>query len=665
MKTIWPLCVLLLVTAMQPARALTGDDLKKQLLPAPHTVEVRGQARPLPAGNFTLFSTLSQGMAAFDPARAVIEAAKGRRITRRTLPLRAANGPVYALVLLAGNTNWSPQFSPAQLNAARALGPEGYLLETFPSQGTLALIVGGGPRGLLYGAQTLGQLLSLHQSTLSPARIADAPDFSVRELHIHGFDKGYGAGDFKSLTAYTQLLPTFWPDIARARYNLFRFSMDAGWITDADRWIKDDIDAVMKRTIADARAQGVDVLVEVRFDGQRANSQDIDFYPLNPITEWPVYEKALRRALRWGPDVIDLSFNDLRPVTYPDVLAKYGVDGRFSGVLMAELLHKAQAIIKEEKPGTRLYHLPRFYGDVHWKQYPRALPELAANAPRGVTVYTTSSLLHPDVMAAREKHGTPFIYWQNYTSNHAKELKVLLSAPAGDDLKPWIEKLPAAERRALINLGYPIEPQRAVVPATGEMLWHNAAYDTQGSLAKAARRVWGAGPDALFLQYARLLDFPTVIGSLGLNAAAIIDKPKAAADEEVSDLKDKETEANLVAKWEGYHSRAVQAAQVAQRLEQSVADAGLRRTANILFWNAERVRIDSQIGVLLATSVTQSSRLNTDAIEKLLREEEAILKDKYPVESNDPKSAEVSTRGIRRIRAALKKAATPGSPKTP
>jgi hypothetical protein len=644
---------------MQPGNARTTGELQKRLLPAPHKIEVKGGDRRLSEGALAAVASFDQGKIPFDLVKVLTEpvgAAAPRPVQRIALKLPAAQDPVWALALVPNRATIDAKTIRGWQKAARAQGAEGYVLETFPEQGVIALVVGGGPRGLLYGVQTLAQLLGLSRDMLPHVRIEDAPDFAVREAHIHGFDKGYGAGDFKSVASFKEQLPSFFRTLSRARYNLFRFSMDAGWITDGDRWIKDDIDRVMQGAIQEAHRQGVDVVVEVRFEGQRAGSTEIDFYPLNPLTEWDTYEKALRRALRWGPDVVDLSFNDLRPVTYPDVLEKYGVDGRFSGKLMAKLLHKAKAIIAQEKPDTALYHLPRFYGGVHWKQHPRALPELAANAPRDVTVYTTSGLLHPDVAALRSKYGTRFILWVNYTSNHAKELRVILDGSGELDLTGVAEKLPSSERRVLINFGYPVLPQRTVILATGEALWNGKAYDKDGAFAKAARRVWGEGADILFLRYARLLDWDTIIGSLGMKAAALVEPPPAAADEAVANLGKEATSPDKeAAKWERYRSRAEGAADVAKALEKAVSDPELKRVADILYWNAQKVQIDSQIGVLLASGLARDKRVDVAAVEKLLKEHERILAGEYPVEPNDPKSAEVSTRGIRRIRAALEK----------
>jgi hypothetical protein len=357
---------------------------------------------------------------------------------------------------------------------------------------------------------------------------------------------------------------------------------------------------------------------------------------MNPLTDWPSYVKATRRALSWGVDALDFSCNDLGPINAPEVIARYGGDGRFSGKLMAELSHRLEEIIAQQKPGTALYILPRFYGPIHWKQHPKALPDLWAEAPKGL-VMSAAGIFDPAAEAVRKQYRAQFQLWVNYSSNHAKELRVILAGPAAPDVDRVRHELPPPERRVLINLGYPVSPQACVALATGEWLWNGPAYDMFGSLRKAADLVWGhqAGQ---FMQYARLLDWDTVTGSLGLRAAALWAEPAPTAA--------------TMQQWQAYSDRAAEALGLARRLRDEGATRELKATGDNLYWNARRIQLDAEIGLLLLRGKQQGVP-DGDAIKRLLAEEEQILATKYPVEKNDPKSAEVSTRGMRAIRKAL------------
>lgn len=629
----WLLAGLLTFAAGKGTAAPTVESYTAQLLPAPAKLIVLGEPRKFVPSVLVLWSN-SASRDGFDPA-----APLRTRFSAQKLWIRPTG--IYALAL-SGHKPPSPVSEP-EAGLARSLGSEGYLLDT----GSEVRIISAGRRGLYYGAQTLAQLLAISPGFLPSVRIEDRPDFSHREIHIHGFDKGYGAGDLKSLTAYTDLLPQIWPTIAQARFNTFRYSIDAGWLLQADQWIKADIDGAMRRSIGQAHASGVDALVEVRWAGLKEGPNGLDYYALDPVSEWPLYEKALRRALSWGPDIVDVSFNDLPPLNYPDVLQKYGVDGRFSPALMTEVLEKAKRIVDEVKPGTKLAHLPRFYGEVHWQRYPNALPTLAKSAPAGTLTYITAPLTNPQVAAARAQGRLQFVQWINFTSNHTKELKILLNNATPTNLRDAVESLPSESRQVVVNLGYPVEPQRSTILATGEMLWNTSAYDNQASFAKAALRVWGSSAPT-FEEYARQLDFQTVVDSRGINAAELLNRvPKR----EVS-IDQNGAGPNLVARWSDYVERARKAEVLALGLEKSESSPLERTAAKDLFWNAKRIELDAQIG-LAAVQVQAGGTLDRDAVLALISEAENVLKTNYPVEPNDPKSAEVSTRGLRGIRAAL------------
>jgi hypothetical protein len=625
--------------------AQTPDELAQKLLPVPHSIEITAAPKVRPAKEtITAFCAFGKESAGFDPLAPVASFASCVDHASTT-----------------GDGRWIVVFSTAPKTSAFAsyqkiahgLGAEQYILITGGDASTIAVLMAGGPRGLLYGSQTLAQLLELDPKAIPSVRIEDQPDVTRREVHIHGFDRGYGAGDLKSLESFKTTLPRMMPSVAAARFNLFRMSLDAGWITDADRWVNGDIDATMRSAIESAHRAGVEMLIEIRLQGQDPGSVEPKLRPLNPMTEWDCYEKAVRRALSWGPDVLDFSCNDLGALRFPEIEAKYGKkDGRYSGVLMADLLRNVQAIIAQVRPATRLRILPRFYGAIHWQHNPTVLEDFWSHAPRGIMMETTAGLVHPAEVQMRAKYGASFAWWVNYTSNHAKELRVMLDAIPNADLSA-IAQLPASERNVVVNLGYPIEPQRTVVLATGEWLWNVKAYDRHATLARAARRVWGDGPDRLFMQYADRLSYETIMGSLGMRAAELIAPVKKAADEEDgASTRPTLTREEQLRQWKEYETRAEEAAQIARKLQAMVTNDELKKVADILYWNAQRVRLDSQIGVMFC-SVADPKQIDASAVEAILQQHEQILREHFPVEKNDPKSAEVVTRGIRRIREAL------------
>jgi hypothetical protein len=650
------ICALVPFLFASPARARgqTLDELKQSLLPVPHKIEVVGQPKAIGGKSITAICGFAKENLAFDPLGPLAGTPLVARVTH------ADDAPLWAVAFRDTSDAGDPcEVLQGYANAAKGLGPENYLLMTAPTDGAAAVLIAGGPRGLLYAAQTLAQLAAIEPGKLPGVRIEDGPDVTTRELHVHGFDKGYGAGDFKTLDAYTRLLPSFMPSVAAGRFNLFRLSIDAAWINNADRWTGKQVDSVMRDAVAAAHRCGVEMLIEVRLEGQDPASDEPKTRPMNPLTEWNLYETALRRAVSWGPDVVDFSCNDLGPLKFPGIKEKYGVeDGRFSGVLMADLLKKVRAVLDQERPETRLRHLPRFYGEIHWKRYPQVMEELWSHAPKGIVMYTTTGLVHPLEAQMREKYGASFAWWVNYSSNHAKELRVILDAKPWVELAPAIEQLPPSQRNVLVNLGYPVEPQRTVALATGEWLWNQKAYDRRGTLARAARQVWGKGADATFMKYDDLLDYDTTLMSLGARAADLLVPGKMTADEEaVAKRQAKRTRTEKLPQWQDFVSRAQQASSVARQLEQQATTDEQKKVANILYWNAQRVLLDSKCGVLIA-SPAKPSDIDADAVEALLREHEQILREHYPIEKNDEKSAEVVTRGIRRMREALKKRGT-------
>lgn len=641
-------CALLIVTIASSVVAQTEPtrDLTRRLFPTPHVVKITGQpfARP-PTESVAAYCSFAEKGAPFDPLSPVAP------FVSRVEHVGSNDRPIVIFSNSSATRPSSELFKPF-LKTAEALGPEQFVLTTGGEN--IAVLIAGGPRGLLYASQTLSQLLLIHSKTIPSVRIEDQPDVTSREVHIHGFDRGYGAGDLKSIENFKTVLPSMMPSVSAARFNLFRMSLDAGWITDADRWVSGDIDATMRHAIEVAHRFGVEMVIEIRLQGQDPDSVEPKLRPLNPIAEWNRYEKAVRRALSWGPDVIDFSCNDLGALNFPEIQQRYGKkDGRYSGVLMADLLKKVQAIIAEVRPATRLRILPRFYGDVHWQHNPTVLEDFWSHAPSNVTMETTAGLLHPAEIQMRQKYGASFAWWVNYTSNHTKELRVMLDAVPKADLTEAVTRLPPKERNVVLNLGYPIEPQRTVVLATGEWLWNVKAYDRHRTLARAARIVWGEGPDSLFLRYADQLDFETIMGSLGMRAAALIAPVKKAADEEdAAATQPRLDRAEQLSQWKEYEARAQEAAEVAAKLKQTVTDDELKKVADMLYWNAQRVRLDSEIGVMFC-SAKDPKDIDASAVEAILREHEQILRDHFPVEKNDPKSAEVVTRGIRRIREAL------------
>jgi len=638
MGRLWLIAAVLCAVIAGHASSDLGENLRRSLLPMPHRLEVTGAAQTLPKGPWVLH--VASPVGAMDPANPLkTEARIGERKSE-------AGSSCYLMLTTPGAA-----VPPGDLLTKKLMAREDYELRMFPQTGVIAMVLAGGDRGLMYGAQTLAQLLA--REKLSALTIEDWPDMSVRELHVHGFDKGYGAGDLKSVTAYTQDLPAFLPAAARGRFNLFRLSIDAGWINNADAWTHADVDRVMRQVISDAHRNGIDLLVEVRLQTQRTGSSEIDLLPLDPLKDWATYEKALQRALSWGPDAIDLSLNDLGALNSPEIRAKYGGDGRFSGKLMAEMLHKAQVIIDEVKPGTALYHLPRFYGLVHWKQHPRALPELWANAPKGVVMYSTTDLLDEHLVQMRKQYGAHFQLWINYTSNHAKELRTLLTGPIKNDLVAMRDGLAATDRRVLVNLGYPMLPQQPVAMATGEWLWNVPAFDPIASLDRAAHQLWAKDWADGYVQYAKLLDWETSYASLGQHAAGLMLAHKVEEDAAVDPAAPPMSKDP--AKWREYVDHATQAMVIAEQMKQTATNAQDQRLAEILYYNAMRVKLDSQAGVEIATALKEKKPVDRDAIEKLLKQHEAILGQDYPVEPNDPKSAEVVRRGIKRIRQVISK----------
>jgi hypothetical protein len=627
-----------------------GTELRNRLLPCPHELNVLGEPRPV-AGDLVATCGFDPQTSPWDPKNVLMLP----HLTWKPIHLEG-EGTRCVVVVASEQSPIAPERLKDALQSAAAVGVEGYVLRTFPSDSECAIVASDGPRGLLYGLQTLSQLLARDPGHLPHVSIVDAPDVNAREIHIHGFDKGYGAGDLKSIAAFTTDLPAVLPWVSRGRYNLFRVSLDVAWVLHGDTWTGQNIDPIMRQVVSDCHRYGIDLLVELRMQGQREGAADIDTYPLNPLTEWPVYEKAFRRVLSWSPDAIDLSLNDLGPLNYQNVVAAYGTDGRYSGRLMAELLVKAKAIIDQVKPGTRLYHLPRFYGDVHWKAHPRAMPDLWENVPAGVVMYVTTNLDHPTLTAMRQQYHASFAQWVNLTSNHAKELRVMLSSQAPPGLKESILHLPLDERRILLNLGYPIPPQMPIALAGGDMLWNLHDYESERSFANAAREVWGEGPADLFLQYARLLDTKTILATLGQQAAAVLNKPKR-IDEDAQAIGPTNGKRNAppanAEQWSQYVDVAQHAASIARELQDAVKNPQLNAVAEILYWNARRVELDSRVGEILAKAVAKHAPPDRNAVEKLLHEHEQILADHYPVEPNDPKSAEVVTRGIRRIRETL------------
>lgn len=252
-------------------------------------------------------------------------------------------------------------------------------------------------------------------------------------------------------------------------------------------------------------------------------------------------------------------------------------------------------------------------------------------------VMSAAGIFDPAAEAVRKQYGAQFQLWVNYSSNHMKELRVILAGPAAPDIERVRRELPPAERRVVINLGYPVQPQACVALATGECLWNGSAYDMFGSLRKAADSVWGA-QSAQFMEYARLLDWDTITGSLGQRAAALFAEPAPTAA--------------MLQQWQAYHDRADKALGLARRLRDEAANRELKTVGDELYWNARRVQLDAEIGLLFLRG-KQPGSPDGVAIKRLLAEEEQILATKYPVEKNDPKSAEVSTRGIRAIRKAM------------
>ncbi len=654
-RRIRQICVLLLVGLASSVIAQTRPttDLAQRLFPTPHVVKITGEPIRRPAKeSITALCSFAEKSSPFDP----VAPAESFAAQVEHLP----SGDRWIVIFSGSPTaHASLELFKPFVKAAEPLGPEQFVLTT--GGDNTAVLIAGGPRGLLYASQTLAQLLGIDSNTIPSVRIEDQPDVTRREVHIHGFDRGYGAGDLKSIENFKTLLPSMMPSVSTARFNLFRLSLDAGWITDADRWVSGDIDATMRNAIEVAHRFGVEMVIEIRLQGQDPDSVEPKLRPLNPIAEWNRYEKAIRRALSWGPDVIDFSCNDLGALNFPEIQERYGKkDGRYSGVLMADLLKKVQAIIAEVRPATRLRILPRFYGDIHWQHNPTVLEDFWSHAPANVTMETTAGLLHPAEIQMRQKYGASFAWWVNYTSNHVKELRVMLDANPTADLRAAVAQLPPTERNVILNLGYPIEPQRTVVLATGEWLWNVRAYDRREMLARAARIVWGKGPDALFMRYADYLNAETILASLGMRAAALIAPVKKAADEEgAATTQPKLDRAEQLSQWQQYAARADAAADVAIKLRESVTDDELKKVADILYWNAQRVRLDSAIGVMFC-SAKDPKDIDATAVETILHKHEQILRDHFPVEKNDPKSAEVVTRGIRRIREALAARAAQG-----
>lgn len=647
-------CLVLSVTPLVAAAAPdAAADPLPYLVPSPQEVRVSGPTRSIAPGGLVLTFGAGEGELGWDPAAASL----GCRVEWNGATDKPTAGR-WSVALSAEGAGAAARRVLAKTDTLRGgHGAEAYRLESGSSEeGVYAIVVGGGPRGLLYGLQTLAQLLRREPGSLPSVSIGDWPAVGgVRELHVHGFDKGYGAGDFKSLDAFTRGLPAILPHVAAGRYNLFRFSIDAGWINSIDRWFPGiDGDRVMREAMARCRAAGVEALVEVRMEGQRAGSDEPDTYPLDPLSEWDVYAKAFRRALSWKPDVIDLSLNDLQALTMPDVVAKYGGDGRFSGVLMAELLAKASKMIAAAGGGVRLHHLPRFYADVYWKRFPSAMPDLWAKAPEGTIMYVTSPMSHPVLVEMRRRYGAQFEYWINYTSNHGKELRVLLDG-VEPDLDATFGLLPPEQRHVLFNLGYPVEPQYPVVLATGERLWNPGASRRWESLRKSAASIWGPAVADDFVAYARLLDSETVMASRGVEIAPLLTRRSRVSEDERAFAGSAKGASRDPKTWAGYRARAVEAQEIARRIESEAPAAGVKRVGEILFWNARRIELDSRVGELV-TSGLRSGSIDVPGIRALLNEHERLIDTHYPVEPNDPKSAEVVKRGIRRIREALETA---------
>ncbi len=105
---------------------------------------------------------------------------------------------------------------------------------------------------------------------------------------------------------------------------------------------------------------------------------------------------------------------------------------------------------------------------------------------------------------------------------------------------------------------------------------------------------------------------------------------------------------------------------LAQALGASVSDPELKRVADMLYWNVRRIELDARAGELVLQG-RAAGRIDVAAIEAVLQQHERVIREHFPVEPNDPKSAEVVMRGIRRIRAELQKAKGrgTGAKKTP
>jgi hypothetical protein len=418
---------------------------------------------------------------------------------------------------------------------------QGYIIDLTSADG--AVIAGDDPLGVWYGASTFLDLLKQRGHQLPRLVIRDHPDTAFRMFHVHGFDKGYGAGDRWTAQDLQTEVFRFIDTASQARMTDMYLTFEAGWINEADRELKVDVDEILGKIIRYGEARRVGIVVELEYagmedkaaadrvfrqirrfeiSGAQAQKEVSDLRrPLSPVTQNDYYLKAVRRVFALKPAGLVISFNDFPARECAECRRVYGTDNvLYNGKALAKIARDTDAIRQRLAPDAKLYFLPRFYGLPHWKAHPDALPDLIANSPRSMSPIITGDEDMPYIAALREKYGTQFTFWQNLTSNHMK------------DKKTWfpVAEFGSAEGKprpsVILNLGAPPDPQVLSILMGGAWLWNRRDFQSDEMLEESARLIFGPEAAPLIRSYGSLISQPVMWESLGRNIVERVAQPR-------------------------------------------------------------------------------------------------------------------------------------------
>jgi hypothetical protein len=340
--------------------------------------------------------------------------------------------------------------------------------------------------------------------------------------------------------------------------------------------------------------------------------------PLCPIAQGDYYLKAVRKVLGWHPAAMAISFDDFPATKFDACRQAYGNgDIRYLGKALGKITTDVVNLTRELEPDAAVYILPRFYGAPHWKSHPQALPDLLASSPPSVTVIVAGDPDEPYLKPVRTKNPGRFAFWFNLTSNHMKEKKVWFPTEELAATQPFEKLRGVPGSKVIVNFGSPPEPQLISIVMAGRWLQSRHGFDAAKALADAA-------DNPRIEQYAKLISWETVRESL---AWTVLDH-----------LKDRPGLPEQMQKWK----RSEEAARRAETLAHGMTG----ETGRLLALNAERIRRDYAVAQCAGKFAQDPTAASRDALAQAVRGLEEFIK-AYPVIANDPKDAEVVSRGFR------------------